>query len=429
MGKTGFNDTLDIKRSYYVATANPAADYPCLADEVEADLVVVGAGCTGLSAALHAAQRGLKVVVLEGGKVGWGASGRNGGQMSPGLRKGAVGLVRQFGEERARIIYQTAFAARQLVLDIIEKHDIQCDLKLTGHVSGIIKKSDIAHYEEEAACLRRVMGMDHLSVLTSSETRKLVDTHYEAGCFSTVAGHMHPLNYTLGLAKAATDAGVTLYENSAAIALDRKPRIRVSTESGAVIARHAILAGDALLRGLEPEVNKRIMPVANYIVATEPLSNADALIPSDAAISDSRFVVNYYRLSADRRLLFGGGEKYTPRPPRDIAAFVRPYMEETFPQLRGCKIDYAWGGLVSVTTSRLPHIGRLGDVLFAHGYSGLGVLLSTLAGKVLAEALVQNTPEFETLAALRPQAFPGGTALRAPLYILGMLWYAMRDRF
>ncbi|MDY0884347.1 NAD(P)/FAD-dependent oxidoreductase [Dongia soli] len=424
----GFNNMLNIERSYYVATANRTTDHPRLTDVIDADLVVVGAGCTGLSAALHAAQRGLKVVVLEGGKVGWGASGRNGGQMSPGLRKGALGLVKQYGEERGRLIYKTTFAARQLVLDIIEKHSIQCDLKLTGHVSGIVKKSDIAHYEAEADCLRRVMGMDHLSILSSSETRKLVNTHYEAGTFSTVAGHMHPLNYTLGLAKAAVDAGVTIFENSAAIALERKPRIRVSTASGAVVARHAILAGDALLRGLEPEVNNRIMPVGNYIIATNPLPNAHELIPSDAAISDSRFVVNYYRLSADGRLLFGGGEKYTPRPPRDIAAFVRPYVEQTFPQLRGCKIDYAWGGLVSITTSRLPHIGRRGDVLFAHGYSGLGVLLSTLGGKILAESLVKNTPEFETFAALRPQAFPGRTALRSPLYVLAMLWYAMRDR-
>ena len=189
-----------------------------------------------------------------------------------------------------------------------------------------------------------------------------------------------------------------------------------------------MLAGDALLEGLAPRVNTRIMPVANYVVATAPLQNARDLIPSDAAVSDTRFVVNYYRLTPDGRLLFGGGERYSREPPADIAAFVRPHLEATFPSLKGVAIDHAWGGLVSITLTRLPHVGRDGQVWFAHGYSGMGAILSTLAGKLLAEAISGETARFDLFAGVEPPAFPGGVALRGPLHVLGMLWYALRDR-
>lgn len=423
-----FNSGLDIERSYYVATANPASRHPPLEGEVDADLAVVGGGCTGLSAALHAAERGLKVVLIEGGLIGWGASGRNGGQMIPGLRKGALGLVRSFGRERGRALFDLAFEARGLVLDLIERHAIDCDLRLTGHVVGAVSASDMADLEAEAECLATVMDFPHVEVLSAAEARAKVDTPYHGALFEKLGGHMHPLNYTLGLAQAAAAAGVTIHEDSVATRLDRGERIRVGTARGAVRARHVVLAGDALLSGLEPRVNSRIMPVGNYIVATEPLSDAAAIIPSNAAVSDTRFVVNYYRLSADGRLLFGGGEKYTPRPPADIPAFVRPHMEQTFPQLRGRRIDHAWGGLVSLTTSRLPHVGRFGEVYFAHGYSGKGVILSTLSGKLLAEAITGDSSRLDLFSSMSPLPFPGGAALRGPLYVLGMLWYAMRDR-
>ncbi|RWF68028.1 MAG: FAD-binding oxidoreductase, partial [Mesorhizobium sp.] len=383
MASTGFNSGLDIGKSYYVATANPAPDHPALTGDAEADLVVVGGGCTGLSAALHAAERGLKVVLLEGGKIGWGASGRNGGQIIPGLRKGAKELVRAFGPERAKALFDLAFEARGLVLDIIERHGIECDLRLTGHLVGAVNGSDMREFEEEAECLAKVMDFPHVEILSAAEARRMVDTPYLGASFETLGGHMHPLNYTLGLAGAASAAGVTIHENSVAVRLEREPFIRVFTDKGSVRARHVVLAGDALLNGLEPRVNSRIMPIGNYIVATEPLG-ARNVIPSNAAVSDTLFVVNYYRMSADGRLLFGGGERYTPSPPADIGGFVRPHMEKTFPQLRGCRIDHAWGGLVSVTTSRLPHVGHYGEVYFAHGYSGKGVILSTLSGKLLA---------------------------------------------
>ena len=219
-----------------------------------------------------------------------------------------------------------------------------------------------------------------------------------------------------------------IFEQSTAIRLERGGELRVATADGAVRARQVVLAGDALLEGLEPRVNARIMPVANYVVATEPLADPHALIPSDAAVSDTRFVVNYYRLTPDGRLLFGGGERYTPDPPADMAAFVRPHLEKTFPQIAGARIDYAWGGLVSVTNSRLPHVGKVGEVYYAHGYSGMGALLSTLGGKLLVDAMAGETAGFELFAGVEPAAFPGGTLLRGPLHVLGMLWFALRDR-
>ncbi len=415
--------------SYYVATANPWTAAPPLVGEARADLAVVGGGCTGLAAALFAARAGLSVILLEGGAVGWGASGRNGGQMIPGLRKGAVELMSTLGAIRTRALLDVAFEARDLVVGLIEDHAIACDLKRTGHLLGAAKATDIRWMEAEAKCLATVMNYPHVDVLSPSQARAQVDTPYHGGLLDRRGGHLHPLNYTLGLAEAARAAGVAVHEGSAVTALGPAPGgVRAETRSGVVLAKRAVLAGDALLTGLMSRVNTRIMPVANYIAATEPLKDPAALIPHDVAVSDSRFVVNYYRLSADGRLLFGGGERYTPDPPRDIAAFARGHMEAVFPQIRGVPITHAWGGLVSVTQTRLPHLGREGEIWFAHGYSGLGVILSTLAGKLLVEAMMGETHRFDRFAALEPPPFPGGVALRGPLHVLGMLWYALRDR-
>jgi gamma-glutamylputrescine oxidase len=424
----GFNDGLAMPSSYYVATANAWREQPALEGEREADLVVVGGGCTGLSAAFHAARAGLSVVVLEGGRVGWGASGRNGGQIIPGLRKGAVELVQLYGVGRARALLGLALEARDLVVGLIEAHRIDCDLKTTGHLLGAAKARDLTWMEAEAECLASVMNYPHVDLLSASQVGEDVATAYHGGLLDRRGGHMHPLNYTLGLAEAALAAGAVIHERSEVTGLTTNGGVRARTRAGAVRARHAVLAGDALLRGLCSRVNRRIMPVANYIAATRPLPDPAALIPRDVAVSDSRFVVNYYRLSADGRLLFGGGERYSPEPPADMADFVRGHMEAVFPQIRGVPIDHAWGGLVSVTQTRLPHVGRVGEVLFAHGYSGLGVVLSTLAGRLLVEEILGRHERFELFAALEPPPFPGGVGLRGPLHVLGMLWYAFRDR-
>ncbi len=424
----GFNDDLGMAGSWYAATASPTPLRPPLREDREADLVVVGGGCTGLSAALHAAERGLSVVLLEGGRAGWGASGRNGGQMIPGLRQGAVQLCKSLGVERARALLDLAFEARALVLDLAARHEIDCDLRLTGHLLGAAKASDLRWMEAEAACLAETMGYPHVEILSAADARGEVATEIYGALVDRLGGHLHPLNYALGLARAAEAAGVTIFEASPVTRLEVAGPIVALAEGGQVRARHAVLAGDALLHGLAPAVESRIMPVANYLAATAPLEDPAALIAQDQAVSDSRFVVNYYRLSRDGRLIFGGGERYTPDPPADIAGFVRGHMERVFPQLRGVAIDHAWGGLVSITRTRLPHLGRLGEAVFAHGYSGQGVILSTLAGKLVSEALLGEEDRFARFASVAPPAFPGGRTLRGPLHVLGMLWYALRDR-
>ena len=423
-----FNDALNMAGSYYAATAHRAPEHPRLTGEIDVDLAVVGGGCTGLSAALHAAERGLSVAVLEGGKVGWGASGRNGGQVIPGLRKGAVELTKAYGPERARALFVLALEARTLVCALIKRHAIDCDLHITGHLLAAVKDSDLRDMEEEVDCLGCVMDYHEAYLLSAADTRAQVASDYRGGLLDHSGGHMHSLNYALGLARAARAAGAAIYENTPAVGLAKGAINRLATADGAVRARMVLLAGDALLQGLEPEVNKRIMPVANYVVTTAPLPNAAELIPYDAAVSDSRFVVNYYRRTTDGRVLFGGGERYTPDPPRDIAAFVRPHLEGVFPQLKGVAIDHAWGGLVSITRSRLPHLGRRGEVYFAHGYSGMGVILSTLGGKLAVDAMLGDSEGFDLFASIAPPPFPGGVALRGPLHMLGMLWFALRDR-
>ena len=427
----GFNSGLGMAGSWYAATATPSPRDPVLAAELSCDLVVVGAGCTGLAAALFAARRGRSVIVLEGGEVGWGASGRNGGQIIPGLRKGAVELVQALGAERARALFALAVEARDLVRDLATDLQIDCDLTLKGHLLGALKPADLRDFEAEAECLATVMDYPHVRLLDRQGAQAAVATPEFLGALvDDLGGHLHPLNYTLGLARACRDAGVRIFAHSPAIALETAGAggVTVRTSGGRVRAGHAILAGDALLTGLSRRVNSRIMPVANYIVATEPLADPQALIAGDLAVTDSRFVVDYFRLTRDGRLLFGGGERYTPDPPPDIGRFVCPYVERAFPQLAGVCFDHAWGGLVSVTMTRLPHIGRDGPVLFAHGYSGQGAVLSSLAGRLLADALDGDAAGLERFAAVEPPPFPGGDLLRWPLYVLGMAWYALRDR-
>jgi gamma-glutamylputrescine oxidase len=417
-----------MERSYYVATANPFAPAPKLEGEISADVVVIGGGYTGLHAALNAAELGYSVVLLEAGRIGWGASGRNGGQMIPGWRKGASELIARFGEDDAHRLWELAREARALTLERIDRHKIRCDRRTCGHLTLAVKASDLDWMNREAEALQELQ-YKHVEVIYAADARARVDAEgFRGGLLDRLGGQLHPLNYALGLADAARAVGVSLYENSRVSRLETQSGVVAHTDVGAVRARYGVLACDALLDDLEPRIAKRFMPVANYLIATAPLDDLQNLIADHLAVSDSRFVVNYFRMSEDGRLIFGGGERYSPAPPADIEAFVRGHMAAIFPQLRDVKIDYAWGGLVSITMSRLPHVGRIGDLFYAHGYSGQGVLLPALMGKVLVEAMSGTAERFDILASIAPPEFPGGAALRTPLYVLGMLWYALRDR-
>ena len=415
---------------YYLASAGAYRPDAPLAGDTKADICIIGGGFTGLSAAVACAEAGLDVVLLEGEQIGFAASGRNGGQMIPGFNMAAADLIKLVGEDVGRQLYLLAMSARDRVHARIERHDIDCDLR-QGHIHLAAKKSDFAHFKDEVTFSDRLLGAGEAVLVAPTDIGQYVGVEgYHGGIFLPKGGHLHPLKYARGLKRAAKSAGARIFEGSRAVSIIEGEKVVVRTISGSVTASNVFLACDAETADLAPKAGRYTMPVLNYIIATEPLSDdcARALIPSNAAVSDSRFVLNYFRLSADNRLLFAGGEKYTPKPPEDIAAFVRPYMLKLFPQLADVRIDYAWGGTVGITVNRLPHIGRDGNKLFAHGYSGQGVLLTTLVGELLADLLKGDSRNFDLFQKIPHRAFPGGKLLRTPTYVAGMLYSAMMDR-
>lgn len=416
------NDPLN--NSYYQATANAWETQPCFAGEGDYDVAIIGGGFTGLSAALACAEKGLKVALFEAHSIGFGASGRNGGQLIPGLRWSMREIDEEFGRERAQAIFDLAYSAVGRVNDRIAQHGIACDLK-RGHLEAAYKPEHFADMQREAEFLAKQFGWEAEIVQPHAMDRHINGGGYHGGIFDAQGGHFHPLNYALGLATAALISGVAIFEHSPVERIDGN---RILTAQGRAKAQYILLAADNWMADLDHELGGYTVPIMNYNIATTPLPDADAILPSDAAIADSRFVLNYFRLSADKRLIFGGGEKYVQTPPTDIAAFVRKHMVDVFPSLADTPIDYAWGGAVAVTMNRLPHLGRRGNVFFAHGFSGHGALITTLAGELLAEAVTGTMERFDVFANLPNRPFPGGRLFARPLATLGLLWYALRDR-
>lgn len=421
----------DYANSYYAATANAAVLRPALEGDIEADICVVGGGFTGTSAALHLAGLGYKVVLLEAERIGWGASGRNGGIVGVGQRRGQDELEARFGDEKARILWDFGLEAVNLVKGLIAEHGIQCDLK-PGILELAAKQSHVAEMREEQEKLYSRYGYHQLRFLDKSETDRMIGSDkFHAGQLDMGSVHLHPLNYVLGLGAAAEGAGATLFEHSRVQSFANGSKVLVRTPGGSVSARYLVIGCNGYLGKLDAGMAAKIMPVNNFMLATEPLSSADAkaLIRDDIAVADTLFVVNYWRLSADKRLLFGGGETYSSRFPTDMKAFVRKYMLRVYPQLAETRIDYAWGGRLAITLDRMPDFGRLADnVFFAQGYSGHGVAMATMAGKLLAEAVSGTAERFDVMASLPTRRFPGGVMLRWPGLVLGMLYYALRDR-
>ncbi len=419
-----FDDT----RSYYRATAHAAPSHPRLEGEHKADVAILGAGYTGLSAALELAEAGYSVIVVEAETVGFGASGRNGGQVCSGFNKSMHHVEKVVGREGAKVAWEIADGAPKLVGERIKKYGIDCDLKW-GYLHAAEKKSQFEGLKEDQAEWEK-WGYTGSKLYEGSAVREKIGTdRYVGALWEPGAGHVHPLNYCLGLGKAAHEAGAQIFENSRAIRLDTGDKPAIHTEHGSVHAEHLILAGNAYLREAEPYLFRRLMPVGSYIVATEPLGDnrAKTLLPTDDAVSNCNFIVDYYRLSADKRMLFGGRATYSGLEPNDLGGFVRPRMLHVFPELDDVKIDHVWGGYIGITVDRMPHVGRIGNrTYFSQGYSGHGLALSNMCGKILAEAIKGQTQKFDIMHKFKHPIFPGGR-FRTPLLTLGMFWYRLKD--
>ncbi len=416
--------------SWYAATAKPLEPFAPLRGQEKADVCIVGAGYTGLSAALHLAKRGYDVVLLEAHRVGFGASGRNGGQLGSGQRMEQDALERLVGRDDAAKLWELAEDAKALVKGLIDTHSIDCDLK-PGIAHMCFTPSEVAAEHAYADHLAERYGYTALEKLDRDAAQAICPSpRYVGGTLDMTAAHLHPLNYALGLARAAREAGVRIYENTLVSQIHQGQPARVQADKGAVTADHVMLACNGYLGGLDTKVAARVMPINNFIAATEPLGpDAAQVLARDIAVADTKFVVNYFRLSSDNRLLFGGGESYGYRFPADIGATVRKPMAQIFPHLADVRFDYTWGGTLGITMKRMPYLARIApNILSASGYSGHGVGTATHAGKLMSDAIAGQAEGFDTLSRVPAPRFPGGSALRSPLLVLAMTWYAMRDR-
>ena len=419
--------------SYYAASSLPQPDHPVLQGEWVADVCVVGGGFSGLNTALELAERGMSVVLLEAHKIGWGASGRNGGQLIRGVGHGLEQFEGIIGKDGVRQMKLMGLEAVEIVRQRVERFNIACDLTW-GYCDLANKPRDLEGFAEEADELRALGYRHETRLLQANEVRSVVGSdRYVGGFVDMGSGHLHPLNLALGEAAAAAQLGVKLFEHSAVTRIDYGPQVRVHTAQGSVRAKSLVLGCNAYLKDLNPQLSGKVLPAGSYIIATEPLSaaQAHALLPQNMAVCDQRVALDYYRLSADRRLLFGGACHYSGRDPQDIAAYMRPKMLDVFPHLKDVKIDYQWGGMIGIGANRLPQIGRLPDqpnVYYAQAYSGHGVNATHLAGKLLAEAISgQHSDGFDLFAKVPHITFPGGKYLRSPLLALGMLWHRLKE--
>lgn len=416
-------------RSYYAATQSPATRYPALQGEVRTDVCVVGAGFTGISTALTLAERGYRVTVVEAKRVGWGASGRNGGQLIGGI-SGEHTLLRIHGQQVADAVWAMRWRGHEIIHQRVRRYAIGCDLK-AGYMDVAIKPRHMRALQEEHDTLQR-RGFPHdYRLVQREEMGQVLGTGaYIGGLINHYNGHLHPLNLCAGEAAAAAGLGTRIFEQSPVRRIEHGPRPRVITAGGRVSAEAVVLAGNAY-HALEPaRLSGLLFPAGSYIVATEPLDDATArsINPLDLAVCDPNYVLDYFRLSADRRLLFGGRCNYSGREPRDIQASVVPRMLKIFPQLRGRRIDYAWGGNIGIVINRVPMLGRLSSTVFyAQGYSGHGVNFSHVAGEIMAEALAGTLERLDLFEKVRHWRLPLGQRLGGELVALGMLYYRLRD--
>jgi gamma-glutamylputrescine oxidase len=418
--------------SYYAATLNEHVETTPLDSDRTADVCVIGGGFTGLATALHLAKRGIQVELLEQSRLGWGASGRNGGQAHVGLRREQEWLEARVGASDAQRLWQLALAARAHLDEMISSYAIRCDYR-----PGLLHADHKPRYSDDTRRhvdhLNEVYGYSSISYLGRDAVRSMVASDsYFSGSFDTRGGHLHPLNYALGLARAARSHGAQLHEASMATQVERSGTLwSVRTPTARIRCPTVVLACNGYLRGICADVERHVMPINNFIAVTEPLgeTRARAIIANGCAVADSRFVVNYFRTTVDHRLLFGGGENYRYRFPADIKAFVRKHLLKIFPQLHDVALDFGWGGTLAITPTRMPYIRELEPGLInASGFSGLGVLMAPYCGKIVAGTIAGEHADFDLLASVPVPKFPGGKALRWPTLVAAMSMYALRDR-
>jgi gamma-glutamylputrescine oxidase len=423
------------RNSYYAATAERQQSHPPLMGAQRCDVAVVGGGLAGLSAALELAERGFSVTLLEARELGFGASGRNGGQAIHGLACDQSAIEQQLGLDEARRVWAMSIEALDLLRQRISRYDIDCDWRdgYLGLATNARKGRELQDWAERMA---QVYGYVQQHIAPAQMPQWIASERFHSGVFDARSGHLHPLKYTLGLGRAAAAAGVTIHEQTPVQSLQPGPTVRLQTAQGELQARHVLLAGNVYLQGIAPELERRIMPVGTYIACTEQLDDAlaDSLIPSRAAVCDTNFVLDYFRTTNDQRLLYGGRVSYSTVTPMNLAQSMRQRLVGTFAQLASTQVEYAWGGFVDISMNRAPDFGRLpaasgyaANVYYLQGFSGHGLALTGLAGKLVAEAIAGDAGRFDTFARIRHRPFPGGRLLRTPALVLGMAWYRMRD--
>jgi len=423
------NATAKHTSSYYAATVNWQTDYPELEGEHRCDVAVVGAGFTGVSTALHLAEWGYDVALIEANRVGWGASGRNGGQLIDGFVSNKK-IEKRLGSEAEDIAYQIGVECRDIVLQRIEKYSINCDLKFGFLDLGLFPK-DMEYFRSEIQRKQERNYPHKMELVEKEDIHTVVGSDiYVGGLIHRGNGQLHPLNLCIGEARAAEQNGTRIFEQSPVKKIHHGSSPRVETDNGVVHAKQVVLAGNAYLGKTEPMLHGSVIPAGSYIIATEPLSPemANEILPQDMAACDQRVGLDYFRLSADRRLLFGGLCNYSGRDPKDITATLRPKMLKVFPQLEHAAIEYEWGGNIAISLNRIPQMGRIkANTYYAHGYSGHGVAPTHIAGRILADVIAGDSARFDVFERIRHLKLPGGKWFANPALALGMLYYRLKE--
>jgi len=421
--------------SYYADSINYYTDYPQLSGEHSADICVVGGGYSGLSTAIALQEKGYKVTLLEGTKIGFGASGRNGGQLVNSFSRDIDHIEKHYGQTTAQALGDMAFEGADCIRDLIKRYNIDCDYKQGGLFAAFTDKQ-MKGLEQKKALWQR-FGNDKLEMVDAKEVKGIVDTNaYVGGLVDNHCGHIHPFKLALGEAAALVSIGGQVFEQSKVIDIEQvkvglNESVIVKTAQGRITAKTLVLAGNAYMGNLQPELAKKSMPCGTQIVTTEvlPEALAKSLIPSQYCVEDVNYKLDYYRVTADNRLLFGGGVTYGGGDPDSIKNFLKPHMDKIFPAMKGYKLDYAWGGDFLLTMSRLPQLGRIGNnIYYTQGYSGHGVNTSHLGGKLLAETISGEHSRFDVFANLPHYNCPGGRLFRVPAVMMGAWYYGVRDK-